>query len=145
MKFIADVMLGKLAKRMRLLGFDVIYDRALDDNDVIRISIEQTRMILTRDAALAARPLAVNSMIIRDDKADQQVEQVISAFPSLMPPAPLTRCSECNEPLQPVSRPDARNLVPPFVYAKSRDFLQCPGCGRTYWQGTHVKRMRLRK
>jgi len=145
MKFIADVMLGRLAKRLRLLGFDVLYDRTLDDNGVIRVSIEQERTILTRDTALAARPLAVNHLIIRDDKADEQVEQVLSAFPLLVPPAPLTRCSACNELLQPISRSDARDRVPSFVYEKGWDFLHCPGCGRTYWQGTHVKRMKLLK
>jgi uncharacterized protein with PIN domain len=145
MKFIADVMLGRLAKRLRLLGFDVLYDRTLDDNGVIRISIEQERMILTRDIALAARPLARNHLVIRDDKIGQQVDQVISAFPSQMVPAPLTRCSECNELLNPISRQDAQNLVPAFVHEKNRDFLRCPGCGRTYWQGTHVKRMMLPK
>jgi uncharacterized protein with PIN domain len=58
MKFIADVMLGKLAKRMRLLGFDVLYDPAYEDNEVLRLALDHDRVILTRDAGLASRPLA---------------------------------------------------------------------------------------
>jgi uncharacterized protein with PIN domain len=139
MKFIADVMLGSLAKRLRLLGFDVLYDRTLNDNEIIRLSLEQDRVILTRDSGLAARPLAANHLFIDRDGAPAQVEQVLSAFPASS--RPLTRCSVCNAPLDPLEKRDARDLVPPHVYEAHDEFLQCATCGRIYWKGSHVKRM----
>lgn len=143
MKFIADVMLGRLAKRMRLLGFDVLYDRTIDDNDLIRLSLEQDRLILTRDTGLAERPLAVNHVLIADNDIRSQIKQVLSAFPRGVLPQPLTRCSECNEPLVAIFRKKAKDLVPAYVYEKHETFLQCMTCKRVYWTGTHVGRMKL--
>jgi uncharacterized protein len=139
MKFIADVMLGRLAKRMRLLGYDVLYDPALDDNDIVRLSLAERRMILTRDRALAARPLASNHLFVESDDVEEQLEQVLSISPG--DPSPLTRCSVCNEPLASMTRQEARNLVPSYVFENNEMFLQCTICGRIYWKGTHVRRM----
>jgi uncharacterized protein with PIN domain len=142
MKFIADVMLGRLAKRMRLRGFDVLYDRTFDDNEIIRLSLEQDRVILTRDAALASRPLAAHNIFITSDDVREQMRQILAAFPDGMPARPLTRCSVCNEPLVSISREDAKDLVPAHVYETCGAFLQCTLCRRVYWTGTHVRRMR---
>jgi hypothetical protein len=141
MKFIADVMLGRLAKRLRLRGFDVLYDRTLNDNEIIRLSLEQDRMILTRDTALSERPLAKNHLFINSDLVQEQVEQVLSSFPPETHINPLTRCSECNEPLDHIEREEAQDLVPLHVYEHKDLFLRCPRCKRTYWHGTHVLRM----
>lgn len=143
MKFIADVMLGRLAKRMRLLGIDVLYDRTLDDNEIIRLSLEQDRVILTRDRALSDRPLAANHLLIKSELVRQQVEQVLSTFPLATHLDPLSRCSECNEPLVRITREKARDLVPQYVYENKDHFFRCPRCKRTYWRGTHVRRMAL--
>jgi uncharacterized protein with PIN domain len=143
MKFIADVMLGRLAKRMRLLGIDVLYDRSLDDNEIIRLSLEQDRVILTRDRALSDRPLAANQLFIHAHLIQQQVEQVLSTFPLETLLHPLSRCSACNEPLVRITREEARDLVPQYVYENKDLFLRCPRCKRTYWHGTHVRGMAL--
>jgi uncharacterized protein len=143
MKFIADVMLGKLAKRMRLLGFDVLYDRTLDDNEIIRLSLEQQRLILTRDTALAERPLAKNHLRLTGDSVKAQLAQVLLIFQEMPLPGFLTRCSLCNEPLTAISREEARDLVPPHVYEKQENFLHCEKCRRIYWVGTHVERMAI--
>jgi len=140
MKFIADVMLGRLAKRMRLLGFDVLYDRTFDDNGIIRLSLEQDRVVLTRDTALAGRPLATNHLLITNDCVEEQLRQAAAAFPRETP-RPLSRCSECNEPLVAISREEARDLVPDHVHETRDAFFHCPACGRVYWRGTHVRRM----
>lgn len=141
MKFIADSMLGRLAKRLRLLGFDVVYDPVLDDRDIIRVSIEQDRIILTRDTRLAARPLASRHLLVSYDRVQDQVSQVLSRFPLPAGQSPLTRCSRCNALLHPLLREQARDLVPAQVYATQRAFFACPGCGRVYWKGSHLKRM----
>ncbi len=144
MKFIADVMLGRLAKRMRLLGFDVLYDRTLNDNEVIRLALDGDRVILTRDVSLAARPLATNHLLIASDFVNDQIEQVLSVY-SRDTLRPLTRCSECNDILHPIAKEEARDFVPRYVYEKKGSFLRCPRCGRIYWKGTHVQRMALPK
>jgi len=143
MKFIADVMLGRLAKRLRLLGFDVLYDRTLDDNAIIRFSVEQGRIILTRDTGFSLRPLAANHVFIKSNLVKEQVEQVLSSFPLETPLNPLTRCSECNEPLYRIEREEAQDFVPHHVYENKDLFLRCPQCRRTYWHGTHVMRMAI--
>lgn len=145
MKFIADVMLGTLSKRLRLLGFDVLYDRNLDDNDIIRLSLEQQRLILTRDTALSKRPLAANHLFIKSEDVKNQLDQVLSSFSPSLHARPLSRCSECNTVLNSIRKEDARDLVPEYVYKKQKTFLQCPSCGRVYWTGTHVQKMELRK
>lgn len=140
MKFITDAMLGSLAKRLRLLGFDVLYDPALTDNEVLRLSLEQERTILTRDTAFASRPLASNHLLITDDTIDRQVEQVLAFFPAPAADA-LTRCSVCNGTLYALSRNDAHDLVPDHVFATMDAYWRCRDCGRVYWKGSHVRNM----
>ena len=143
MKFVADAMLGKLAKRLRLLGFDVLYDPACSDNDLIRLSREEDRTILTRDAGLASRPLAERHLFISSDHPNEQLRQVLDRLPAGHPPAPLTRCSVCNAPLAAIPKAEAVDLVPRHVYDHAALFLRCPSCGRIYWKGSHLRSMRL--
>ena len=140
MKFIADAMLGSLAKRLRLLGFDVLYDPALEDNAILRLALEQQRIILTRDAGLASRPLAHDHLLIESDLCDDQVRQVIDVFP-LPAGAPLTRCSVCNVTLSRLTRDDAHDRVPEHVLRTTKVFFECTECDRVYWEGSHVKNM----
>ena len=142
-KFIADAMLGRLAKRMRLLGIDVFYDSCLNDNEIIRLSLEQDRIILTRDKALSLRPLAINHLFIKSERVGEQLQQVLSSF--LIKAVSFTRCSECNEPLVSIAKNEVRDLVPWYVYEKYIVFFQCPQCNRIYWPGTHIKKMELQK
>lgn len=144
MKFIADVMLGRLAKRLRLLGFDVLYNRTFDDNEIIRLSLEQHRLILTRDRPLSERPLASNHLFITSEDVNKQLKQVLSVFPSDNT-RPLTRCSECNTALSAITKENVKDLVSQYVYDKHERFLRCATCGRVYWTGTHVSKMKLHK
>ncbi len=141
MKFIADVMLGRLAKWMRLLGFDVLYGRAMTDNEVIRLSLEDNRVILTRDTGLASRPLASKHLVITSDKVREQLRQVLDAFHIDTMPGRLTRCSLCNELLVPIAKEEAKDMVPQYVYEKNDSFLRCRKCGKIYWKGTHITRI----
>ncbi|OGW34797.1 MAG: hypothetical protein A2010_01310 [Nitrospirae bacterium GWD2_57_9] len=145
MKFIADVMLGRLAKRLRLLGFDVLYDPLLDDNSIIRLSLEQDRLILTRDAGLAARPLANRHLFLSAVKVQDQLSQFLHDLRLEAECKPLTRCSECNGLLTPAAKEELKDLVPPYVYEHHEGFRMCKACGRIYWTGTHVKRMGIKR
>ena len=144
MKFVADAMLGRLAKRLRLHGLDVLYDPAADDNAVLRRALEEGRTILTRDTGLASRPLARNCLLIASDRVDEQEEQVLAATPREALRAPLTRCSLCNGLLEPVDRDSVQNLVPDHVFRNTKTFVRCSACGRVYWQGSHAARMHIR-
>ena len=142
MKFIADVMLGKLAKRLRLLGVDVLYEPGLQDNEIIRRSLEQDRIILTRDRSLSQRPLAARHVLISSEHLHDQFEQMLKTFSSILDPATfLTRCSVCNEILKAASKQEVRDLVPAYVYDRSNSFLRCSCCGRVYWKGNHVRNL----
>lgn len=136
-------MLGRLAKRLRLLGFDVLYDRTLEDNELIRISLEQQRVILTRDTGLAERPLAGNHLFITSDDVRKQVLQVLEYLPIRSISLVLTRCSLCNASLSPISKEETKNLVPRYVHETNKSFWQCDNCGKIYWQGTHTRRMMI--
>jgi len=140
MNFIADAMLGSLAKRLRLLGFDVLYDHTFADNEILRLALEQGRVILTRDTGLAARPLARNHVLIKSDHVDDQIQQVLEVF-SPLAAGPLTRCSVCNQQLFPLDRDSARDRVPEHVLRTVTKYLECRGCGRVYWEGSHVRNM----
>lgn len=143
MKFVADVMLGRLAKRMRLLGFDVAYHPDLDDNEIIRLSLAQGRIILTRDTALSGRPLASNHLLITKDAVQKQLNQIVGTLRITQLPGPLTRCSLCNQLLETMSRQEALDRVPPHVYESCASFLQCTRCRKIYWRGSHVQRMSM--
>ena len=140
MRFIADAMLGSLARRLRLLGFDVIFDPQLGDNEVLRIALEQDRVILTRDTGLTSRPLEHDHLLIRTDPIDEQLDQVVGTF-GLPGAGPLTRCSVCNGELLSLDRDAARDRVPEHVLRTASAFLACRGCGRVYWEGSHVRNM----
>jgi len=144
MKFVADAMLGRLAKLLRLLGADVAYDPSADDNEVIRRSLAEGRAILTRDAGLASRPLASNCILITSEHIDKQIAQAREAYPDLDREHPLTRCSTCNGQLAVASREEVRDLVPEHVFRIVHAFHRCKECGKVYWKGSHMRRMRVR-
>ncbi len=137
-RFIADAMLGKLAAWLRLLGCDVEYFSKISDDDIVERALRTGRVILTRDTALIRRRLARgNHFFVRGDGFRDQLRQVAERF-SIEPfQRFMTRCLRCNELLVAVSREEARERVPPYVFETHRDFMTCGRCGRVYWKGTH--------
>jgi uncharacterized protein with PIN domain len=142
--FVADAMLGRLARWLRFLGYDTIYYPGITDNDLIRIAREQDRIILTRDTRLIKRKGIKAFALIKSDHAQHQLDEVIGLF-RLKQFFPLSRCVSCNGMLSKI--PDKRtikNLVPEFVFLKSRIFLKCNDCGKIYWEGSHPKKFQAR-
>ncbi len=141
-RFVADSMLGRLAKRLRAFGFDVLYDPFLDDHDVIARARERGAIALTKDHCFPEPP-DVRVVLIESDHVSEQLNQVVREIPlDLRDAQPLTRCTVCNEPLVPAARNDVWERVPPFVYLTNETYARCPGCGRVYWEGTHAPRIR---
>ena len=138
MTFVADCMLGRLAKWLKILGFDVLYFSTAEDRDLVAIARRESRILLTRDTGLiektAKRP---NRLFIRSDDWEDQIVQVLDEFELWGEVRPNTRCIACNLPLKPLSRERAKNLVTPFVGEHAASFAVCPGCYRVFWQGTH--------
>jgi len=142
-RFLADAMLGALARWLRVLDVDVAYDPALDDPALVARAVAEARTILTRDRKLVERRLARNHLLIRSDEVGEQVRQVL-AEAGLRPDSCrlFGRCLRCNVPLAPLPAEAARARVPPYVARTQEEFRICPCCGRIYWRSTHVERMR---
>ena len=142
---IADAMLGGLARWLRVLGLDVVYDPALDDPEIVERAVAENRVILTRDRRLVQRRLARNHLLIRSEVVDEQVRQVLEELGIRPDPDRLLgRCLRCNAATEPISAEDARAVVPPWIARTKEEYRACPVCGRIYWSGTHAERMRKR-
>jgi uncharacterized protein len=140
MKFVADVMVGKLARWLRVLGLDVLYSNTFDDDEIVRLAESDHRIILTRDTRLAARRVHSSCLFIESDHYKEQVQQVLRAF-DIKEFRVFSRCLECNTPLQSIDKEGVFERVPPFVYLTQERFATCPTCGRVYWHGTHADQM----
>ncbi len=139
-KFIADVMLGKLARWLRVLGADTAYSNAYDDDEVVRLAESENRIILTRDTALAARRMQAQCLFVESDHYKEQLLQVLRAF-DLKDFNIFSRCLECNTALKEVDKESIFERVPPFVYLTQKRFAVCPSCDRVFWHGTHADAM----
>lgn len=137
--FLADSMLGTLAKWLRIMGYDTAYDARLDDHALVRLARAEGRILLTRDTGLLQRR-GVQCLFIASEILAEQLAQVMQAF-GLHADNPFSRCPVCNSPLEDVPKYDAWGQVPPFVFQTQKSFSLCPECNRFYWRGTHWQRM----
>ncbi len=141
-RFFADVMLGSLARWLRILGYDTCYDNRMDDEELISRCCADNRIALTRDRRLARRRALKRSLFITSDNLGDQLREVLRfTGDGVDERLVLTRCLECNSSLQPVAKREVRDLVPPYVYRTQPRFQRCPECRRLYWAGTHRERM----
>jgi len=144
-RFIVDVNVGRLARRLRMLGFDTLFINGADDSELVRIAHRENRVLLTRDTGIMQRRIVstgeVKAVFIESPDIRKQLAQVIAAMGLGPGFDTFTRCLECNEFLVYRRKPEVRELVPPYVFRTRERFMQCPVCGRIYWQGTHWERM----
>jgi hypothetical protein len=136
-RFVVDVMLGKLAKWLRILGFDAAYGNRADDRELLQTARRERRVLLTRDHRLLQSARNVHSLLIESDDWRRQLAQVLDVLDLRDKARPLSRCLACNVKLKRLARKNARNLVAPFVFERAAAFSICPRCGRVYWPGTH--------
>lgn len=137
-RFVLDVHLGTLARRLGVLGLDVDYDTDRDDVALARIATEQDRILLTRDRRLLMRSEIVHGYCPRSDDPDEQVLEVVRRFVAQDDLAPFTRCPRCNEELVEVPKQDVLHRIGPHTQATQDDFRSCPACDRVFWPGSHV-------
>lgn len=131
---LVDAMLGRLAKWLRLAGYDAVYWRDGSDEALIDRALAEGRVIVTRDRQLAGRR-RVKALLIARETLDEQISEARAALGGL--PQPFTRCPECNGALVDLPRQAARDLVPLYVWHTQTEFRRCPDCGRVYWKGSH--------
>ncbi|MFA4044912.1 MAG: hypothetical protein HZRFUVUK_001713 [Candidatus Fervidibacterota bacterium] len=140
LKFAADAMLGKLARWLRLLGYDVFYLPDADDETLLKIAKDENRILLTRDTQLLRRKDVPPFLLILSDSWQEQLLQTAFHFDLDLDGQRMTRCVECNELLEPVSKEEVRYEVPRYVYRTQSQFARCPKCKKVFWMGSHCER-----
>ena len=141
-KFIADVHLGKLARYLRLLGFDTVYERDLDDADIVLRSQDEHRIVLTRDRGLLKRKAVTHGHAVRSVDPDAQLVEVVEAFDLRGRISPFSRCLKCNGPVSRVDRELVESRLPRYTRLTYERFHRCDHCGALYWEGAHFERLR---
>ena len=139
LKLLADCMLGRLAKWLRLLGYDTAYENDASDHELARCARAEGRVLLTRDRELAGRR-GLDTLLITSEELEEQVRQVQKAL-GPPPDSSLSRCSVCNGRLKEVAAADVVDRVPPYVHRTHSEFFRCTECDRVYWRGSHVREM----
>jgi uncharacterized protein len=141
-RFVLDVHLGKLARYLRLLGFDTRYQNDYDDDAIIDLARGESRIILTRDVGLLKHSAVTHGYWVRATVPRQQLAEIVGAFDLIGSARPFSRCIRCNGELQPVPKGSIADRLPPRVRAHFDEFVQCSLCDAVYWPGSHYDRMR---
>lgn len=140
-RFFVDAQLGRLARYLRLLGFDTLYENGIVDSDLVRRAGSERRIILSRDRDLLMRKAVTHGCHIRQDDPMLQLAHVVRRCDLAKASRPFTRCMECNDPIKPVSKLEVASLLEPETAASFDQFWRCPGCERIYWKGSHYERL----
>ena len=144
-KFIVDVNVGKLAKWLRMMGFDTSFFDEPDDGQMVKMALAQDRIIVTKDTEFMKRRAItsgrVKALLVSGDYSESQMDTVINKLDLSGKTRPFTRCLECNAELKELDRKEAEGLVPGKVYEIQDQYMVCPSCRRVYWRGTHWKAM----
>jgi uncharacterized protein with PIN domain len=140
-RFVADGHLGKLARNLRLLGFDVAYDHQAQDRQLLGVMESENRALLTRDRRLLMHAIVKAGYCPRSQNADEQTIEIIRRFDLFDSIAPFTRCLRCNAPLQEVAKADVIGKLAPLTKIYYERFRRCTGCGQIYWAGSHFSKL----
>ena len=137
-RFLLDVHLGRLARRMRLLGFDTAYRNDAEDADLAAQAAAEQRWLLTRDRGLLMRAIVTHGYLVRATDPHEQVLEVARRFHLYGAVRPLSRCATCNGVLAPVAKAEIAHLLEPGTRRDHDVFAQCADCGQLYWEGSHT-------
>ncbi len=145
LKFIVDQNVGKLARWLRMMGYDTRFFKGNDDGQMVAIALSENRVILTRDTQIIRRRVVTSgrlpAVFIQSDEPERQMRQVIEALNLDCRFRPFALCLECNQPLEERGREQVQDLVPPYVFQTQQQYMECPACRRIYWRGTHWEAM----
>jgi uncharacterized protein with PIN domain len=142
--FAADVNLGKLARLLRLLGFDTLFDNTFNDGQMADFSVEQNRIILTRDRRLLYAKKVTHGYWVRSVVPKQQLSEVVVRFDLAGAIKPFYRCTICNGLIDSVEKQAVLHLLEPKTKKYYTVFYRCRNCGRVYWEGSHIDKIKER-
>ncbi|MBN2092030.1 Mut7-C ubiquitin/RNAse domain-containing protein [candidate division KSB1 bacterium] len=140
-KFVLDVHLGKLTRLLRLLGFDSFYRNNLTDDEIIEISLNERRIILTRDRGILKNKTVTHGYYIRNSNPELQASEVCQRFDLYSKIQPFQRCLNCNGLIQPVKKDKIEEFLLLHTRQTFNEFFQCMNCQQIYWKGSHYQRM----
>ena len=144
LRFIVDHNVARLARWLRMMGYDTVVFDQPDDWQMVRISLAEDRIIITRDTGVMKRRVITSgklkALLVTSDDPAEQIQQVINAF-GLDDRRAFTLCIECNVPLVAINAETVKDRVPPYVFKTQNEFVECPVCHRVYWKGTHWQAM----
>lgn len=144
-KFIVDINAGKLAKWLRIIGYDAQLFTGEDDGKMVKIAATENRIILTKDSQIMKRRLVTSgklkAILIEGDELKAQLQQIARALNLDYQFRPFSVCLECNQTLIARRKEEVRNLVPPHVLKTQSHYMECPSCHRIFWRGTHWQAM----
>jgi len=141
-RFVLDTHLGKLARRLRLLGFDSLYGNCWADDYLAQLSTQGPRILLTRDIGLLKRSQVAHGMFVRNTEINRQVAEIVSRLQLDRRIRPFTRCMRCNGALIGVPAQAVATQVPKRVLATYKHFCRCADCSQIYWQGSHYRQLK---
>ncbi len=144
LKFIADGMLGKLTRWLRMLGHNVKYANDLDDRKLIRIAKTEKRILLTRDVELYQQAIShnTNAFLVEGRNEAERLAALSKRFKLIMELDPyVSRCPKCNTKIKPAEKDKISSKIPSSTRTFYEEFWECPRCGKIYWQGAHWKRI----
>lgn len=141
-RFIADSHLGGLARLLRMLGFDTLYENGYADSEICRRAAEEGRIVLTRDRELLKLRTVTHGCYVHALEPRLQLMEIVERLQLAASVRPFTLCLHCNLPLAPVEKAQIVDRLPPGVAQRYEQFHTCAGCRRVYWEGSHWERMR---
>lgn len=137
-RFLCDGHLGRLARLLRLLGFDTLWERGWSEAEIARRGTNTRRTVLSRSRGLLMRRELTRAMLVLPDEPVEQARQVVARFRLAGRVHLFGRCSVCNGTIRKVSKADVQDRIPPKTAAWLDDYYLCGGCGKLYWEGTHT-------
>jgi uncharacterized protein with PIN domain len=140
-RFVLDGHVGKLARLLRMLGFDTLYRPDFEDSEIVQIAADEKRIILTRDVELLKAGTVTHGYWVRSVSPNEQVGEILERFDLHSQIRPFRRCMVCNSPIAPVDKETVAGALPTKVRELHDEFYRCAGCRKVYWKGTHYHDM----
>ncbi|WP_372653416.1 Mut7-C RNAse domain-containing protein [Draconibacterium sp.] len=140
-RFVVDVNLGKLAQKLRLLGFDTLFRNNLKYDEIVQISVAEKRIILTRDKGVLKHTAASHGYWVRNSDPQKQLREVVQRLQLQNSFRPFSRCSNCNGSLTVVDAEEVKDKVPKYTFWMCNEFWKSDGCGQIYWEGKHYRKI----
>jgi len=139
--FVIDGHLGRLASHLRMLGLDCLYNNAYEDDELVEISVEQERILLTRDRLLLMHKVITKGCLLRSLDSNEQLNEVVTRYGLARWIKPFNRCMRCNHPLEPVEKETVLEKLEPLTKRYFQEFKYCLSCDKVYWKGSHYEQM----